>query len=62
MEVRCALVKELPAIEREGGGSIVAALKPTAAFTLVDKPRRVADRGGCGGPHAQNARVVGLSG
>lgn len=38
MEVRCALVKELPAIEREGGGSIVAALKPTAAFTLVDNP------------------------
>ncbi len=25
-------------MEREGGGSIVAALKPTAAFTLVDNP------------------------
>jgi uncharacterized protein (DUF302 family) len=25
-------------MEREGGGSIVAALKPTAAFSLVDNP------------------------
>jgi hypothetical protein len=25
-------------MERDGGGSIVAALKPTAAFTLVDNP------------------------
>jgi uncharacterized protein (DUF302 family) len=25
-------------MEREGGGSIVAALKPSAAFTLVDNP------------------------
>lgn len=26
-------------VEREGGGSIVAALKPTAGFSLVDNPR-----------------------